>query len=118
YDVYIRKASEPLHQFEMPPGTEEIQLSGYHILFFLCGRSEQLKILQPDISLADTIPGVWPQSMIKFISRCRIRAGFIQPCTRLAQTSCLPGPEIPQVNLIRHVPASFEVEDFVVTPIP
>jgi len=65
--VHVGQPAEELHQLGVPPGTEEIELTGNHVFLFFGCSNHLVKVGQAQVSLADTIPGVWPKRVFKLV---------------------------------------------------
>jgi hypothetical protein len=102
----------------MPPSTEEIKLSCNEILLLIGSRNHHsvLKSLKTYISLADAIPGVSPERVVKLIGRSRIAAWLVDPVSAAAVVPDIS--EVTEVCLMSHTVVSLRVEDFVITPVP
>ena len=61
----------------MPPCTEKEQLSLYEVLLFLSSICHLIKVLQTEVGLTDTVPGML-QRMSIFVGRFRIRVVSMQ----------------------------------------
>ena len=93
----------------MPPCTEKEQLSLYEVLLFLSSICHLIKVLQTEVGLTDTVPGML-QRMSIFVGRFRIRVVSMQetlvviiPVTIVAQVKVSSNMSITQTcihNLI------------------
>ena len=82
--VHIRETTEINHLLQMPPGTEEEQLTLDEV-FLLLGRIGHLiQILQTEVHLTDAIPSML-QGMSEFICRRRIQLVVAVPVTIVTQ---------------------------------
>ena len=110
----VRHATEILHDLLIPPGTEEIELSCDEVTLLLCGGGHLVEILETDVRLADTIPGMGPERVVKLISRCRVTAGAIEPVLIIGR----PVTVVAEVYLMLEVSITqARVHDLVVTPV-
>mgnify|MGYP000736088656 CR=1 FL=1 len=59
--VHVRHAAPPLHNHEVEPGTEEVELAFDELTLFLGGAHEIPQVLECLICLADAVPAVGPK---------------------------------------------------------
>ena len=94
--VHIRETTEINHLLQMPPGTEEEQLTLDEV-FLLLGRIGHLiQILQTEVHLTDAIPSML-QGMSEFI--CRRRIQIITIPVQIALVVLIPIAIVTQIEV-------------------
>ena len=93
--VHVRHAAPPLHNHEVEPGTEEVELAFDELTLFLGGAHEIPQVLDALICLADAVPAVGPEVTLVAAGRCPGSSS----AARIAIVGCGPAPEVAVVHV-------------------
>ena len=112
--VDIGKTSQILNKLFVPPCTEEVELALNEVTLLLRGTGHQCEVLKTQVTFADAIEGMSPNTMAELVISGRVDITASEVGLRIA----IPVLQVAQVHLVAEVRIAFaRIHDLVFTPV-
>ena len=112
--VNIGKTAKILHQFLVPPCTEEVELTLDEVTLLLRGTGHQCEVLKAQVTFADAIEGMSPNTMAELVISGRVDT----IASEVGLCIAIPVLQVAQVHLVAEVRIAFAcIHNLVFTPV-
>ena len=114
YLVDIGKTAQILNKLLVPPCTEEVELTLDEVTLLLCGTGHQCEVLKTQVTFADAIEGVSPNTMAELVISGRVDT----IASEVGLCIAIPVLQVAQVHLVAEVRIAFaRIHNLVFTPV-